>query len=363
MKSNKALIVHTERSLGWGGQEIRVLEELRGMQRMGFSAVLFAPCNSQIYKKTEAEGFPVFSVAFSSKIHLVTWLKLFKLIRRLKPMVINTHSSEDSWMAGLVARFLKVSLVIRTRHVSTPISSTFSYRYFPHLILTTSEVIRKNLIQSGLDGRKIVSVPTGIDMGRFKFSYKNRSIIRDRFNVTEKDILVGNICVLRSWKGLDFFIDTVASMPPHYKFIIVGEGPQRQRLQSRAREMQLGNRLIFTGHQEHVEKFFSALDIFFFTSYAYEGIPQSLIQAISIGLPLVICRTPSVIETLQNVDGFISIEYGDLEAACKALEQIRQWILRNKSTMDFNRENIRTKYGLDSMMDTLLGLYRQYGVC
>ena len=193
MKSNKALIVHTERSLGWGGQEIRVLEELRGMQRMGFSAVLFAPCNSQIYKKTEAEGFPVFSVAFSSKIHLVTWVKLFKLIKRLKPMVINTHSSEDSWMAGLVARFLKVSLVIRTRHVSTPISSTFSYRYFPHLILTTSEVIRKNLIQSGLDGRKIVSVPTGIDMGRFKFSYKNRSIIRDRFNVTEKDILVGNM--------------------------------------------------------------------------------------------------------------------------------------------------------------------------
>jgi len=326
MPGLRPLILHTECSDGWGGQEIRIMEELRGMRRCGYATALIAPQHSRIFSRAQAEGFAVYPVRFGNKGHLPSWVRLFRLIGRLKPDVVNTHSSDDSWMAGFVARVLGVPLIIRTRHVSTPIGSAFSYKTFPHLILTTSQAIRESLIACGIPQERIVAVPTGIDSNRFHFSSSWRKEIRGKHGFSNEDILVGNICVLRSWKGLDFFIDTAAQMPPRFKFILVGEGPQRQRLQEKAKGMGLEGRVIFPGHQEEIEKYFSALDLYFFTSYANEGVPQSLLQARSVGLPMVVCRIPSVLETLQGAEDVTPVEYGEVASACAALEKAVQLI-------------------------------------
>ena len=362
MKSNAPLIIHTESSNAWGGQEIRIIEELRGLRQFGFSTALVSPRNSQIYKRAYEEGLTAYPMSFTSKADLFTWNSLLRLIRQLHPTIVNTHSSNDSWIAGVVARLVKTPLIIRTRHVSTPIGSTFSYRYFPHVILTTSTTIRNDLILRGLEGRKIEVVPTGIDLNRFKFSLANRKQLRNSLGFSDSDILVGNICVLRSWKGLDFFVDTAAAMPAQFKFILVGEGPQRQRLQDKVRGMRLGERFIFAGHQERVEQFFSGLDIFFFTSYASEGIPQSLLQAISIGLPVAVCRMPSVLEALQGVHGFITVDYGNVAAAREALTLLSQRFQKDRGRMSSARRIIESRYGLENMWHLLLDTYRKHGV-
>ena len=362
MKFEAPLIVHTECSYAWGGQEIRILEELRGMRQFGFSTALISPRKSQIFKRAQAEGLTVYPVSFASKVNLSSWNSVARLIRRLRPAVVNTHSSDDSWIAGLISRLFQVPLNIRTRHVSTPIGSTFSYRYFPHLIITTSAAIRMDLVKCGLDGQKIIVVPTGIDINRFKFSAQNRRQVRNRLGLSDSDILVGNVCVLRSWKGLDLFVDTAAATAAPFKFILIGDGPQRERLQDKVRTMKLVDRFILTGHQERVEQFFSALDIFFFTSYASEGVPQSLLQAISIGLPLVVCRIPSVLEALQGVHGFITIDYGDLVAARRALVLLSQRLHRDGGKMLSARKIIESRYGLENMWHLLLDIYRKHGV-
>ena len=107
---------------------------------------------------------------FGSKFDPAAWRSLLKIIRALRPAVVNTHSSEDSWMAGAVARMCRVPLVIRTRHVLSPISSAFSYNVFPHVILACSEAIRDGLVDQGVAPGKIIVQPTGIDEARFRFS-------------------------------------------------------------------------------------------------------------------------------------------------------------------------------------------------
>jgi glycosyltransferase involved in cell wall biosynthesis len=281
---------------------------------------------------------------------------------QLKPDVVNTHSSDDSWMAGFAARMLGVPLIIRTRHVSTPIGSAFSYKAFPHLILTTSQAIRESLIACGIDQERIVAVPTGIDSNRFHFSSSWRRETREKHGFSEEDILVGNICVLRSWKGLDFFIDAAARMPPQFKFILVGDGPQRQRLQEKAKGMGLEGRVIFPGHQEEIEKYFSALDLYFFTSYANEGVPQSLLQAQSVGLPMVACRTPSVLETLKDAEDAISADYGDVASACAALEKAVQMIKISDERRKEKNVRVRSMHSLEAMLAKIRDLYRQWGI-
>ena len=112
MSSERPLIIHTEHSRGWGGQEIRVLEELCGMRRLGYDVALVSPRQSEIYKRAEAETIQVYAIDFGIKTSLLSSWKLFRLFSQLKPSVVNTHSSDDSWLAGLVAKVLRVPLII-----------------------------------------------------------------------------------------------------------------------------------------------------------------------------------------------------------------------------------------------------------
>ena len=135
------LILHTDWSRVLGGQEIRTLTELRELKKLGFRVGMVVREGAELARRGEAEGIPVHYIDFSSKFNLAAWRDLYKLIRRLQPAVINTHSSEDSWMAGCLARICGVPLVIKTRHVLASISSSFSYNAFAHIVFACSESI------------------------------------------------------------------------------------------------------------------------------------------------------------------------------------------------------------------------------
>ncbi len=358
---NPPRIAHTDWSRSWGGQEIRTLTELRGMRDRGFHCSLIVPEKSELARRGRDEGFTVCPVEFSSKFNIPSWKALFKAIRQLKPAVVNTHSSEDSWMAGAAARLCGVPLVIRTRHVFSPISSAVSYNLFPHTILACSEAIRTGLIDQGVSAEKIAVQPTGIDENRFKFSNKKRDEIRKRYNVGN-EILVGNVGFLRIYKGHPFIIKTAAAMPDNYKFMLVGGGQDMPILQAEVKKLGIQDRFIFTDHQERPEDFFSAFDILFFSSSDTEGIAQSLIQGLLYGLPLLVCRTPSIVETLSSVQTYRLIDFDDQDAACSGLQFLSGFIDRDEGKIALQRRDISEKYGLQTMMTNLLEIYSRHGV-
>lgn len=356
------LILHTEASRGWGGQEIRILAEMEGMRRRGLRTLLLAPEESGILSRARKASFPVIPVSYASKVDPGAWMKTWRTFRRLRPAVVNTHSSKDSWIAGAVARATGVPLIIRTRHVSTPIGSVFSYRLFPHLILTTSRAIGEGLAARGVDQDRILTLPTGIDFDRFRFDPGQREMIRRELHVAPSEILVGNICIMRSWKGLDFFIETAAALGEPFRFVLVGDGPQRERLQGRAGALGLENRILFPGFQDRVEGFFSALDIFFFTSYASEGIPQSLLQALGCGLPVVAGRNPSINEVLNALPYSWQVDYGDVKEAGRALGRAAKHLHRQRVLDDIKARGLLHRHALEGMWEQLLEIYRRHGI-
>jgi len=126
--------------------------------------------------------------------------------------------------------------------------------------------------------------------------------------------------------------------------------------------LNMGDRIIFAGHQEEVERFFSALDIFFFTSYASEGVPQGLVQAVATGVSLVVCKLPAVLETLQGIDGVVAIDHGNVAEAVDALISTAGHCEREADRIRTNRELLSTRYGIENMIDKLETLYREYNI-
>lgn len=359
---NSPLIVHTDWSRSWGGQEIRTVTELRAMRRLGFRCGLVVPEASELARFGRKEGFPVYPVEFTSKFHLPTWRKLHRAFRELRPAVVNTHSSEDSWMAGAAAKLCRVPLIVRTRHVLSPISSAFSYNAFPHVILACSVAIRNALIEQGVSAEKIHVQPTGIDENRFRFSPEKRKEIRERYRIGENDILVGNVGYLRIYKGQIFIVKTAAEMAENYKFMLVGGGQDLPLLEAEVDRLKIRERFIFAGHQERPEDFFSAFDIFFFSSKDTEGISQSFIQGLLYGLPLLVCRTPSLLEPLSQVQNCRLIDYDDVAAARAGLLELSSRLQRDEHAVDIQRKGLAAQYGLEAMIGNLLRIYARFGI-
>ena len=102
MTSNKKLkIIHTEASPHWGGQEIRIFEEMKWFREQGHEMILVAPDNGTLYKRCKEEGFQVISVYFTKPRTILNIARMLWIIWKLKPDVVSTHSSTDSW-AGLI---------------------------------------------------------------------------------------------------------------------------------------------------------------------------------------------------------------------------------------------------------------------
>ncbi|MGI6656698.1 MAG: glycosyltransferase [Desulfobulbus sp.] len=357
--SSSPLILHTDASHSWGGQEIRVLTELREMQRQGFRVGLVAAHGTELVQRAARESIPVYPVAPFSKLNPSSWFEVWNLLRRLRPTVVNTHSSEDSWVAGAMARLVRTPLIIRTRHVQSPISSKVSYLLFPHLILTCSGAITQQLVEDGIPASKTVVVSTGNDVSRFRFSSENRQRIRQRYDINDDTILVGNVGFLRSYKGHPFILKTAVHMPARYRFMLVGDGEDRQALESLARELGVDNRVIFAGHQEEPEAFYSAFDLCFFSSNKAEGISQSLVQSLINGLPVLACRIPSTEEALRPLEHYRLVDYDDVEAACRALESLTP--ISREDTEGQSR-TAAERYGLSPMVHLLLETYRRHGI-
>ncbi len=284
-------ILHTEASCGWGGQEIRILSESAGMLERGHQVTLACPGHAPIAGEARAQGLEVVELPIEKK-RLQGLLSVRRLLAAKRFDVVNTHSSTDAWLVALAAATLGAAPpVVRTRHISATVARTAANRWLyarsSRFVVTTGEQLRRDLIEGlGCDPRRTVSIPTGIDDRRF--AQGDPTEARRALGLPERRFIVGIVATLRSWKGHRYLIEAFSALAdPDLLLVIVGDGPQREALQRQAAEAGLGDQVVFAGQQSDVAPWMRAFDAFALPSYANEGVPQSLMQAMFTALPCV----------------------------------------------------------------------------
>jgi glycosyltransferase involved in cell wall biosynthesis len=287
-------IVHTESSCGWGGQEIRILEESRGMIERGHRVTILCPAESTLFARARDWGVKTVALPIREK----RWpdfktMRAWIIENRQDIDLINTHSSTDSWLVALANLSLgkKAVPVLRTRHISAPVKSSFANRWLYNKaaarIVTTGEGLRHELIDSlGLPPEKVQSIFTGINTKRFVPGSKIEA--REKLGLDVNAVWVGIIATLRSWKGHKYLLKAIAELnDPRIRLVIVGDGPQRDKLNRLTVELGLTRAVRFAGQQRDVVPWLQALDVFALPSYANEGVSQAVMQAMAVGLPVI----------------------------------------------------------------------------
>lgn len=322
-------ILHTEASAGWGGQELRILAEMQGLRSRGHQLELAAPAGARIHREAAALGFTVHDVPIARK-NLAGVLAMRRLLRAGGFDVVNTHSSTDSWLAALAnATSAHPVPLVRTRHISAPVPRNAATRWLydraSAAIVTTGEKLREELIEvNGFRRAPIRSVPTGIDPERFQPA--DAAAARTELGLAPL-FTVGIVATLRSWKGHRYLIDAIAQLRAQgrqVQLLVVGDGPQREALEQQVAAAGLAEAVRFAGHDPRPERWMRAMDLFVLPSYANEGVPQALMQAMMAGLPAITTSIGAIAEVARDGDTALVVPTQDTAALVAAIARLME---------------------------------------
>ncbi|OGN62092.1 MAG: hypothetical protein A3F40_01210 [Chlamydiae bacterium RIFCSPHIGHO2_12_FULL_27_8] len=299
-------IMHLEASAGWGGQEMRILKESLGMKNLGYNVLIAVEKNGGLYQQAIEKNIKTYEIRFKKIFWFFSFFKLIYIILKNKIDLIVTHSSSDSWLGGILGKIFKIK-VIRTRHLSTTIrkglNSRILYGYLADFVITTcTEIVTVISEQSKKNINKIKCIPTGIDQDVIKVSDEEIINFKEK-HLLQNSFLVGTACFMRSWKGIDDFLNAAKLLEKeNIKFLIIGGGHSEKYI-NLAKELKLQN-VFFTGHLENPYPAIATLDIFLLLSTAHEGISQASLQAAFLKKPLITTRTGGLKEVcIDNFNG------------------------------------------------------------
>ena len=359
-------ILHTEASQGWGGQEIRILTEAQGFIARGHRVMLAAPRQATIFEEAQRRGIPVADVDLRKK----RLANLRTLIRWIDSGVgsfdvINTHSSTDAWLVALAAKWRgSLAPVVRTRHVSTPVNANFATRWLyctaTASAVTTGEVLRKQLhVETGLAMDRITSVRTGIDLAHFR--PLDRQAMRAKLGIENRPCL-GILATMRDWKGHHDLFDAMKLLRPRFpdwQLLVIGGGPVGPALKRRVETEGLGSFIRMVGNQENVPEWLSALDVFVLPSYASEGVPQGVMQAMACGLPVVSTPIGAIGEAVQDgLTGLMTEPRNPARLAESLGTMMSDEALRSRMGAA-GLEYARQHFGVDIMLDQMETVFRK----
>ncbi len=362
MTGPRLRIVHTESSLGWGGQELRILAEAQGLLCRGHEVRLVCAGGSRI--EAEAANWGVRATALPIAKKRPAGLRaLVRWLREHPCDVVVSHSSTDSWLAALALLALgRPAPLVRLRHISAPVPkdplTRWLYTRATARIVTTGEALRRQLLtENRFPAERIVSVPTGMDPGRYRPG--ERAAARAALGLPADRFLVGIVATLRSWKGHRDLLEAIAQLPQDIALAVVGDGPQRRVLEEHASRLGLGARVRFAGEQADVLPWLQALDLFALPSYANEGVPQALVQAMLVELACVTTTVGAIGELAEHERTALVVPPRDPAALAAAIARLAADAGLRSELGRAARRRCVEDYTLERMLDRIEALYRE----
>jgi len=307
-------VVHIITRLILGGAQENTLLTVEGLVRDGrFDVTLVTgpPLGpeGQLLERAYASGARVVIVPeMRREIHpvrdLVTAVKLTRELRCLRPHVVHTHSSKAGIIGRLMARRLRVPVIVHTIHGMPfhPYERWYLnslYRNLERLAGLASDriiTVARAMTAAALNAQiapeeKFRTIYSGMEVRNFTDDPGDRRRLREIYDVGPGDVLVGKVARLAELKGHEYLIRAARELALRFrevKFMLVGDGRLRAEIERDVAEAGLADRFIFTGLVEpgRIPALIRMMDIVVHCSLR-EGLARVLPQGLISGKPVV----------------------------------------------------------------------------
>ena len=295
--------------------------------------------------------------------------RLVRAIRIAKPDIVHSRNW-GAIEAAIAARLAGVPVVVHSEHgyeVESLSRTPRRQQWMRKLVCSTADAIFTvsrelrdfHAGQAGVDRNKIRVIYNGVDTVRFSPNPASRARMRAALGIAPGDFVagaVGRIVPIKDYKTLLRATSALAPKLPNFKLMIVGDGPELQSLTAFAESLGLRECLLLPGRRDDVPDLLAAMDVFVQASLR-EGMSNTLLEAMSTGLPAIVTRVggnPEVVH--ENRTGWMFAP-GDVESLSRLLLNLVGNHDLQAATGQAARLRIQQIFSNQTMLDNYRALY------
>jgi glycosyltransferase involved in cell wall biosynthesis len=326
-KPIRVMFINT--SLEVGGAETLLVNLIRRLDRNRFAPeVCCLKAKGQLGELLEA-AVPVFADLLRSKFDVRILGRLTRLFRgRNIDAVVTVGAGDKMFWGRWAARRAGVPVIASALHSTgwpdgvgrlnrllTPLTDMFIAVAAPH---------GRHLVEwEGFPEAKVSVIPNGVDVDRFQPG-RGDPQLRQHLNIPADAPVAGILAALRPEKNHAMFLQAAAGVRrsvPSAHFLIIGDGPERPRLEQLAREIGIADCVHFVGTRGDVPELLRLLDVLMLTSHN-EANPVSILEGLASGKPVVATRVGSVPETVLDEQVGYLVETGSVDAMTRRVVEL-----------------------------------------
>lgn len=301
---------------------------------------------------------------------------LLRLFRERRYDIVHTHLAKAGIVGRWAAHRAGVPIIIHGLHGATfnPTQNWLINALYLFLerraapwsdrIVSVGVDLQQRYLAAGV-GRpeQYVLIHSGMDLRAFTavraWTPAQRAAKRAELGVGAEDFVVGYVAALEWRKGHHRLIEVARELCPRYpqlRFLFVGEGFDEERLQALVREAGLADCVLFTGYRNDVPEIMAVLDVKVFASER-EGLPQVLVQAATVGLPVVAFEAEGVRELVRDGGNGYVLPQGDIRGMIQALTHLLEHPHLARELGARGPQLVDERWQIETMQQKTIALY------
>lgn len=368
--------------LNVGGPAIHtvLLTQLLNPQRFASTLVIgkVSPSEGDMSYLAQEKGVePYIIPELGREIHwrndlIVLW-KLFRVMRRMRPTIVHTHTAKAGMLGRLAAKLAGVPVVVHTFHghvfhgYFSPLKTGIFLgieRFlskFTNALVTVSPKQREEILSYGIGHPgKVEAIDLGLELQRFVEGSGVKGGLRQELGIDSESPLVGIVGRLVPVKNHRLFLEAaqqVLAQTPDVHFAILGDGELRDELQRYAADLRIASNVHFLGFRPNSPEMFVDLDVVALSSLN-EGTPVTLIEAMAAGKPVVSTDVGGVSDVVvHNVAGFL-VPSQDSAALAQGLQRMLSLPTAERAAMgQAGCQHVYPKYDISTLTHRIEQLY------
>jgi glycosyltransferase involved in cell wall biosynthesis len=324
------------------------------LKQRGHHVVVICKAGQPLIPLMKSVGLDVRALRIGGKLNVAAPLRIAQVARAEQVQVINAQLSSAALWGSIAGRIAGVPTVATVRALNTKTCYQLADR-----VIAVSQAVKSHLVRQGMDADRIDVVYNGIDPHRYHAALPPLEA-KKQLGIPPDTLLCGVTAHLTVKKGHHAFLQaaaTVSRSVPGVRFVLLGEGPERARLEALARELGIAEQVWFAGFHHDVLPFYAAMDVVVLPSIAGEGLPRVLLEASCLGKAVVGTAISGVPElVLDGQTGFI-VRPGSHEALATRMRELLSNAELRQRFGAAARERVLTHFNVDMMVRQTESIY------
>ncbi len=364
-KARKKILYVITKS-NFGGAQRYVFDLASAMKDEGHDVAVALGGEGVLKQRLESNGVRTISISkLGRDVSLAkdagSFGQIYSIVKSERPDILHLNSPKAAGLGALAGRLLGVNNIIYTVHGWTfnedrPLWQKTAIAFFSWLTLLFCDKVillsEKELTQAKrflFVKNKLTSIPLGIKSLIFLSREEARKKLSE---LTRSDIslqsVIGTIAELHPNKGLSYLVETMADITRKHSdtiCVIIGDGQEKQSLQSLIKERRLENKVFLAGYVDEASRYLKAFDIFVLPSIK-EGMPYVLLEAAAAGLPII--ATNVVKEMASEIQTMYIVPPKSASGLAEKIVEISQNTCQKTNS---------TSYSFQKMLEETVRLY------